>query len=217
MKFVKGISLFFLYPCMTFFAGIYLGAEAERYFYPSRPDLLITEAKPEDFTGTEGFSETEETAWQAAAEEEEVLTSDTEYVVEEYDTRRGTAVETVLKVPDKYLGMDRDSFEEAMELYALSPPLSERERGFVGLEVRSFSRSRVVVRMNYLYVEPTRGFYLKVEDNNIVVYCDDKQTVYMYTTISALKLPQAQQSQIVNGIYMEDEEALYSFLETYSS
>ena len=182
MKFVKGISLFFLYPCMTFFAGIYLGAEAERYFYPSRPDLLITEAKPEDFTGTEGFSETEETAWQAAAEEEEVLTSDTEYVVEEYDTRRGTAVETVLKVPDKYLGMDRDSFEEAMELYALS-----------------------------------RGFYLKVEDNNIVVYCDDKQTVYMYTTISALKLPQAQQSQIVNGIYMEDEEALYSFLETYSS
>ena len=74
-----------------------------------------------------------------------------------------------------------------------------------------------MVRMNYLYVEPTRGFYLKVEDNNIVVYCDDKQTVYMYTTISALKLPQAQQSQIVNGIYMENEEALYSFLETYSS
>ncbi len=211
MKFVKGISLFVLYPCMTFFAGIYLGAEAERYFYPNRPDLLITEVKPEDFAKTPGPAE------EVAAEEEEVLTSDTEYVLEEYDTKRGTSVETVLKVPDQYLGMNRENFVEAMELYALSPPLTERERGFMGLEVVSFSRSRVVVRMNYLYIEPTQGFYLKVEDNQIVVYCEDQKTVYMHTTISALELPETQQSRIAEGIFMEDEAALYSFLETYSS
>ncbi|MCH5274392.1 MAG: hypothetical protein J1E65_01035 [Lachnospiraceae bacterium] len=204
MRFVKGISLFFLYPCMMFCAGIYLGVETERYFYPGKQDVVQEEIA-------------EESIQPVAVEEEEILTADTEYVLEEFDTKRGSIVETVTKVPEKYLGMDRETFVQSMDLYALTPPLSEQERGFIGLEVMSFSRSRVVVRMNYLYTEPSKGFYLKVEDNNIVVYCDDEKTVYMYTTISALELPENLRIQIVEGIFMEDEAALYNFLETYSS
>lgn len=204
MKFVKGISLFFLYPCMMLCAGIYLGVEAERYFYPGRENETVEEI-------------VEESLQPVAVEEEEILTVDTEYVLEEYDTRRGTVVETVTKAPEKYIGMDRETFVQSMELYALTPPLSEKERGFIGLEVVSFSRSRVVVRMNYLYIEPSEGFYLKVEDNKIVVYCNDENTVYMYTTISALGLPESIKIQIVDGIFMEDEAELYNFLETYSS
>lgn len=204
MKFVKGISLFFLYPCMMLCAGIYLGVEAERYFYPGRENETVEEI-------------VEESLQPVAVEEEEILTVDTEYVLEEYDTRRGTVVETVTKAPEKYIGMDRETFVQSMELYALTPPLSEKERGFIGLEVVSFSRSRVVVRMNYLYIEPSEGFYLKVEDNKIVVYCSDENTVYMYTTISALGLPESIKIQIVDGIFMEDEAELYNFLETYSS
>ena len=52
------------------------------------------------------------------------------------------------KLPDKYVGMNREQFLEAMELYEAFPPLSEMERGFVSLEVLSFSRKRVVVQMN---------------------------------------------------------------------
>lgn len=204
MKFVKGISLFFLYPCMMLCAGIYFGMEAERYFYPRRENAVQEQ-------------NVEESLQPVAVEEEEILTMDTVYVIEEHDTKRDTVVETVTKVPEKYLGMDREAFVQSMDLYALTPPLSEQERGFIGLEVVSFSRSRVVVRMNYLYIDPTEGFYLKVEDNNIVVYCDDEKTVYMYTTISALNLPDNLKGQIVEGIFMEDEAELYSFLETYSS
>lgn len=204
MKFVKGISLFFLYPCMMLCMGIYLGVEAERYFYPGRENSVQE-------------NKIEESLQPVAVEEEEILTADTEYVIEEHDTKRDTVVETVTKVPEKYLGMDRETFVHSMDLYALAPPLTEQERGFIGLEVVSFSKSRVVVRMNYLYIDPTEGFYLKVEDNNIVVYCDDEKTVYMHTTISALNLPDNLKSQIVEGIFMEDEAELYSFLETYSS
>lgn len=147
----------------------------------------------------------------------EVLTADTEYVIEEYDTRRDTLVEGTYKVPQKYLGMDRNTFVTAMELYALSPPLAEQERGFVGLEVRSFSASRVIVRVNYVYVEPTKSFYLRVENNAIVVYCDDRQTVYMYTDISAELLPEYLLSEVITGMFVQDEAELYHFLETYSS
>ena len=138
-------------------------------------------------------------------------------MIEEYDTRRDTLVESTVSVPVKYLGMDRDEFVKAMELYALSPPLSEQERGFLGVEVKSFSKSRVVVRMNYGYAETTVSFYLRVEDNTIVVYCDDNRTVYMYTGISAETLPEYIQSQVIMGMFIKDEAQLYHFLETYSS
>ena len=187
--------------------GMYAGMVLDNYFYPgslSAPEQEIVQIPSSPVV-------------LAASKKEEVLTADTEYVIEEYDTKRDTLVETIWSVPAKYLGMDREEFLTAMELYTLSPPLSEQQRGFVGAEVRSFSVSRVVVRMNYAYAEPTESFFLRVEDNNIVVYCDDGETVYMYTDISAETLPEYIQSQVIMGMFIEDESVLYHFLETYSS
>ncbi|MGN1147318.1 MAG: hypothetical protein ACI4TB_02780 [Lachnospiraceae bacterium] len=209
MKFVKGISLFLIYPCIMFGIGMYAGIVLDNYFYPGSGQSLQE-------SGTV-HEETEYSVVSVSAKDKEVLNADTEYVIEEYDTKRDTLVETTWKVPAKYLGMGREDFVTAMELYALSPPLSEQERGFVGVEVRSFSADRVVVRMNYAYAEPTESFYLRVEDNSIVVYCDDGKTVYMYTDISAQELPEYIQTQVILGMFMEDEAALYHFLETYSS
>ena len=79
----------------------------------------------------------------------EKLNADTSYVLEETDMRNDTVVETVWKLPAKYIGMNREEFIEAMEIYEASPPLEELERGFVSLEVLSFSPQKVVVQMNY--------------------------------------------------------------------
>ena len=66
-----------------------------------------------------------------------------------------------------------------MEDYEAFPPLAEMQRGFVGLEVLSFSREKVVVQMNYRVVLPTDSFYLAVSDNRVVVLLDDRETVYI--------------------------------------
>ena len=34
MKFLKGVSLFFLYPCIMLGSGIYVGILLNNYFYP---------------------------------------------------------------------------------------------------------------------------------------------------------------------------------------
>lgn len=219
MKFLKGVSLFFIYPCIMVGCGMYAGILLNNYFYPRQVQYIeVPVPMPQAEPSAEPVQEELlPESVEAASQGKEVIDADTEYIVEEYDTRRDTLVETVWNIPPKYMGMDRDAFVTAMELYAASPPLSEQERGFVGLEVRSFSASRVVVRMNYAYVEPTQSFYLKVSDNNIVVYCDDGETIYMYTSISALTLPEVVQTQVVKGMFIEDEAALYQFLETYSS
>ena len=130
---------------------------------------------------------------------------------------RKTLVETTWRLPDRYVGMNREQFLTAMKVYESSPPLSELERGFVGLEVLSFSRERVVVQMNYRYIQPSESFYLAVYDNQVVVYLEDKETMYIATEIGLSTLPEEVQQEIIQMMWVENEEELYSFLETYSS
>lgn len=147
----------------------------------------------------------------------QTLNADTVYVLEEADLRNDSIVETTWKLPAKYIGMNREEFLEAMESYKASPPLEELKRGFVGLEVLSFSADKVVVQMNYEYVEPSNSFYLMVEDNYIIVYLEDRKTVYMDTEILLKELPEELQQDIIHVMFVPDERSLFDFLENYSS
>ena len=226
MKFVKGISLFLVYPLVMFGLGVVSGVVGYDYFYPGK-NIILQDSTPHVISEpVEKFPKAGEEHTEASAQEEKavetvrengVLNQDTEYVLQEMDTGSGTVVEFSYSLPSKYLGMNRDSFVEAMDAYAQSPPLKEVERGFVGLEVLAFSPEKVVVQMNYNFVEPTENFYICVEENYIVVYLEDKETVYMHTDILLENLPEAVQYQIMTYMYVKGEEDLYHFLETYSS
>ena len=246
MKGLKYISLFFVYPVALITLGFVGGVTCVKVFYPGTfqiveekserqaekisDDWQVITNTPEknvDAYQTGYLKEQEPTSpslsEQERREEQEVsamtqkLNAGTSYVLEETDLRNDTVVETTWKLPAKYIGMNRDQFLEAMDLYEASPPLAELERGFVSLEVKSFSPQKVVVQMNYDYTQPGSSFYLKVEDNYVVVYLEDKTTVYMDTDISLKDLPEDLQQQIIQVMYVPDEERLYNFLENYSS
>lgn len=233
MKFVKGISLFFVYPVLMLGIGFIIGVKTVGFFYPGeqknseqvREKTIDKGSLSSNQKGTatnrevsdslERSTEPEETLMVSASSE--TLSVDTEYVLEENDLTDHSVVETVWRLPDKYVGMNREQFLEAMELYEAFPPLSEMERGFVSLEVLSFSRERVVVQMNYEYVQPSTSFYLAVKDNEVVVYLEDRETVYINTGILLDTLPEYLQQEIMQMLWIEDEESLYDFLEAYSS
>lgn len=147
----------------------------------------------------------------------DTLCVDTQYVLEEMDILNHTVVENTLRLPSKYVGMNREQFLQAMDIYEMSPPLSELERGFIGLEVLTFSRDRVVIQMNYKYVQPTDSFYLAVYNNRVVVYLDDMKTIYIETEIELDSLPEDVQQDIMGMMWVENEETLYDLLESYSS
>ena len=220
MKFVKGISLFFVYPVLMLGIGFIIGVKTVGFFYPGEQknseqvrEKTIDMGEVSD--SLERSKEPEEALTVSASSE--TLSVDTEYVLEENDLTDHSVVETVWRLPDKYVGMNREQFLEAMELYEAFPPLSEMERGFVSLEVLSFSRERVVVQMNYEYVQPSTSFYLAVKDNEVVVYLEDRETVYINTGILLDTLPEYLQQEIIQMLWIEDEESLYDFLEAYSS
>lgn len=60
-------------------------------------------------------------------------------------------------------------------------------------------------------------YYLKSLNGYVVVYLNDKKTVYEYTDIPLDGLPETLQQEIHNGKYVETTAALYGFLENYSS
>jgi len=224
MKVVKGISLFFLYPLVMFGLGMYAGVQTTHFFYPGAGlEVQVRELKQMQETEAEEppvLEQSQELVEEVVVEvnsSQETLCVDTRYVVEETDIVTGSVVETVWKLPDKYVGLNREQFIEAMDTYELFPPLSEIERGFVNLEVRSFSREQVVVQMNYQYVQPSTSFYLAVKDNEVVVYLEDKETIYIHTGIEVSTLPEEIRMDLMQMHWVEDEESLYDFLETYSS
>jgi len=244
MKFVKGISLFFVYPAIMLSLGFLCGVSFMNYFYPgqtgnknevqelemtesdwqkavidsiSAAEASAAETKEEQTALENGEEGTKISEALEAASIDTKINADTKYVLEETDIYQNTIVETVWKIPEKYIGMTREEFLDAMDQYELSPPLTELERGFVSLEVLSFSQEQVVIQMNYAYTQPSSSFYLMVVDNYLVVYLEDKETVYMYTDILLTELPDNIQQDIINVMFVDDEESLYNFLEAYSS
>ncbi len=215
MKFVKGISLFLVCPLIILIVGMFCGVGLYRYFYPGDPAKIAREEATQQILLEEMEQDGREAV--SVANSSETLCVDTEYVLEETDVVRETVVETTWKLPDKYIGLNREQFLEAMENYEAFPPLSEVERGFIGLEVLSFSRERVVVQMNYQYLEPTLGFYIAALNNEIVVYLEDKETIYINTGIPLEGVPEEIQMQIMEMLWMDNEESLYNFLENYTS
>lgn len=217
MKFVKRISLFFVIPMGILCIGILCGMLVSGYFYPGENKVKQQEiaAVPQNSPDLE--EPKDEKSVSVEAVDRLVLNSETVYVLEETDVTDGTVVESTLKLPDKYIGMSREEFLASMEIYELSPPLKEQKKGFIGLEVLSFSPEKVVVQMNYAFADAMKDYYILVEDHYLVVYLGDKKTLYMYTEIKLEELPQNIQQQVIDGMYMENEEKLFSFLESYSS
>lgn len=233
MKIVKSISLFFIIAFLLIGFGVFLGMELnDRMDSGELPPLvqqLLPEGTMQENMHQEGQSRREgnpvlvddvqdaEQELQQVAEQQITLNADTELVIIEKDILRDTMVETVTGLPDKYLGMNRERFETAMAVYESAPPLAEKERGFQSLEISSFSRERVVVQMNYEYVQPDSSFYLAVMNHEIVVLLQDQQTVYINTGILLEQVSPELQLEIMNMKYIENEESLYTFLENFSS
>ncbi len=215
MKLIRRISLFIILSCTMLGLGGYAALRAEQFFYPNR---YQTREQTESLTKqTQSAEEPEEQVIEAAAEEIPVVTADTAYLVEEVDLTDGTIQEKEEAIPVKYIGLDRERLVEELASYDANPPLTELERGFETVELTSFSKDRVVICKYYKAEEEPQGYYLMVADHFIVVYREDKKTLYMNTDILLEDLDDALQAEIMQGKYMASEDEVYHFLESYSS
>ena len=60
-------------------------------------------------------------------------------------------------------------------------------------------------------------FFITEYEGDVIVYEEDKKTIFEYTDISVENLPLSVKNQVIEGFFLTEEEEVYSFLETYSS
>ena len=65
--------------------------------------------------------------------------------------------------------------------------------------------------------EDGEGYYLCELQGFVVVYLEDRKTIYEFTEIPLTDLPEEVQQEVAEGKYMKDRGDLYAFLENYSS
>lgn len=228
MKLVRRISLFMTLSMIMLVLGGWGALKAEEFFYPRRyqygmeqsgaagyPTPVSQPAEAAAATG-EGGSDVTEQVIEAAASDYAVVTADTVYLVEEVNLDDGTVTESEETIPIMYIGLNREKLLEMLSSFEDNPPLTEQERGFESIELTAFSKDRVAVCKYYKEKTP-RGFYLMVTDHFIVVYEEDRSTLFMNTDILLERLPDSLQREIMEGKFVASEEELYLFLESYSS
>lgn len=214
MKLIRRISLFLMLSGIMLGIGGYTALKAEQFFYPNR--YQTKESGQQNRQSMPEMSDIQEQVIEAAVAEVPVVTADTAYLIEEVDLTSGIVNEKEENVPVKYIGLDREGLLQELESYDRNPPLTELEQGFETIELTAFSKDRVVI-CKYYRKEENTGYYLMVADHFIVVYLEDKQTLYMNTDILLASLNDGLQAEIMQGKYIETEEELYNFLESYSS
>lgn len=245
MKLVKRISLFMTMSIIMLGLGGWGAIKAEEFFYPHRyshsyeqagtsaadnirqsvsqlADAVSTKTpvSQEESEASEikeqVIDSEEEQVIEAAAAQDPVVTADTKYLLELVDLSKGTVTESEETIPVMYIGLNREELLEALSAYEDNPPLTELEQGFETIELTAFSKDRVAVCKYYKEKAP-QGFYLMVADHFIVVYEEDRSTLYMNTDILLDRLPDSLQREIMEGKFVASEEELYLFLESYSS
>ncbi len=84
------------------------------------------------------------------------------------------------------------------------------------MENRTDIERKLLVQSNEIPQSVEGSYYMKSQGSHIIVYNRD-HTVYEYTDLQKEFLPENVVYELVNGIYFQDQEDLYEFLETYSS
>lgn len=215
MKIVKSISLFFVSSLFGLVVGVFLGLRLDDLYEKgefTRPETSSQQILVEKSDFTLGNEQN-----LTVSGNEQRINADTVLVVKEKNLLNNNINESVRKFSAKYLGMNRMNFEASMKTYEQSPPLSEKEKGFVSLEIETFSKEKVVLQMNYRKTDASSTFYLGVQNHEVVVFMEDMETVYLSTGIILQELPLELQMEIMGLKPIKNEEELYGFLENFSS
>lgn len=210
MRLWKKISIYFIYPACMLALGLFAGLSVQEFFYPNRQQSRQEETAESRETETN-------VSLEAAGGQEQVITADTRYVVERFDLTDSSRTEEEEPLPEQYIGMNREQFVDACEVYEASPSLEDQNRGFLSMYVERFSAEEVVVRKNYESSTRPEEFYLAAENNYVVVYEADKKTRFMSTGIPVQSLSDELAEELLNFKYVGSEAELYDFLESYSS
>lgn len=142
---------------------------------------------------------------------------DTQCIYRVYNTITKQTTERKHKVSAEFVAWNRDEIISYLDSYMKEIPEEEAEKGLVSYELVSFSQKEMVFKKTYNPDQASYRYFMVLEDNIVVVYYSDWETVYENTGINAAGLPLEEQKKLSKGLKVKDDSELYGILEDYSS
>lgn len=144
------------------------------------------------------------------------VNKNTTFVMEYYYPEENRILqENIKSIPD-LLGCSEEEVHLYLNDYMKHLTKQDEEKGLCNYEMVSYHGQEIHLRKTYRTPEQT-GFLAKSYNGFVVILKSDGKTVYEYTEINIAGLPEDIREQILDGLTIENEEALYNFLENYSS
>lgn len=148
---------------------------------------------------------------------EDKITDKTEYILEILQVSSDQVTSQNETIPAEFAGKTRAELSAYLESYMKELPLEESLKGLIDFELVSFSKEKILLRKTYQDLAAENKFYLTAVDGEVVVYYNDKKTVYEYTGIMTEHLSADEIAMLTIGYFVEGEEQLFGILENYSS
>lgn len=152
---------------------------------------------------------------EAQVPKEPIVTSDMIYFFETFNQSTEALLEEIKRIPVEFLGKTREEIiaylEEETQL------LKESEPGFVSLKLLTFSENQLIIRKVVAGRAAITGYYLTIEEGFLVVYNEDRTSIFLHTNIAEDELPADAVDALQAGINLENADALYDYLETCTS
>ena len=70
--------------------------------------------------------------------DKKIISANTEFVVQKFDTAKGLLEEETKSAPDKYIGMTREDLTNEIRTWNQNPPLKDLEQGLQYMVLYSF-------------------------------------------------------------------------------
>ena len=212
--------VFVLFAAAIFYYGWKEGKRDEQ-----EKDIVAEKKEEEGMIETEKGQEKEKEEEKEAKQEDVTaafsgdikIGKDTVYRVETYDIYTQKLVSEESIMPPQFLGMTRKDMESYWSGYVKDMPVEEFEQGLLSCDLTSFSREKITVRKTYDGSELKYRYFMILEQGCLIVYYSDKKTVFEDPEIFEEDLPAEEAEKLKKGVYVENEESLYSMLESYTS
>ncbi len=149
--------------------------------------------------------------------QENIINSKTEYELIIEDRQTGEISTQSLKMPVELIGLNKEQVVDFYNVFLDNPGIGETNKGLLTCEVINFSDKKISIKKVYDKKISQNKFFVIEENGFVTVYYQDKKSVFEYTQISVNYLHKDEILQLEEGFYVENENKLYSILESYSS
>lgn len=152
-----------------------------------------------------------------------IVTSNMDLVLESYDTDTESLTTTTRSMPVQLLGMDRESIIEYIKNN--NKIFIDGNEKIENLMLVSFDKEKVVIRKSVSIIKEeitteeieVYKYYVTLQENSIIVYKEDKTSVFLETAINTETLDTDSINKLREGIPVKNISELYRILESFTT